>query len=63
MYAGYGQPLSSQFLLASTDNQLKCETVSASQVHDLLKLYNEIGVSPERLLFKIPSTWQVSIAD
>ncbi|KAG6405714.1 hypothetical protein SASPL_133306 [Salvia splendens] len=28
------------------------------KVHDLLKLYNEIGVSPERLLFKIPSTWQ-----
>ena len=31
------------------------------QVHDLLKLYNEINVPPERLLFKIPSTWQVSI--
>lgn len=30
------------------------------QVHDLLKLYNEIGVPPERLLFKIPSTWQVN---
>ncbi|GKV38085.1 hypothetical protein SLEP1_g46033 [Rubroshorea leprosula] len=28
------------------------------QVHDLLKLYNEINVPPERLLFKIPSTWQ-----
>nr|DAD47842.1 TPA_asm: hypothetical protein HUJ06_017778 [Nelumbo nucifera] len=28
------------------------------KVHDLLKLYNELGVSPERLLFKIPSTWQ-----
>ncbi|KAH7549584.1 hypothetical protein JRO89_XS13G0052600 [Xanthoceras sorbifolium] len=28
------------------------------QVHDLLKLYNEIDVPPERLLFKIPSTWQ-----
>ncbi|KAL1556782.1 transaldolase [Salvia divinorum] len=28
------------------------------KVHDLLKLYIEIGVSPERLLFKIPSTWQ-----
>ncbi|KAG8484307.1 hypothetical protein CXB51_023856 [Gossypium anomalum] len=27
-------------------------------VHDLLKLYNEIDVPPERLLFKIPSTWQ-----
>lgn len=31
------------------------------QVHDLLTLYNEIDVPPERLLFKIPSTWQVSI--
>ncbi|XP_051136902.1 uncharacterized protein LOC127255434 [Andrographis paniculata] len=28
------------------------------KVHDLLKLYHEIGVPPERLLFKIPSTWQ-----
>nr|XP_023908665.1 uncharacterized protein LOC112020340 isoform X2 [Quercus suber]POF15470.1 transaldolase [Quercus suber] len=28
------------------------------KVHDLLKLYNEINVPPERLLFKIPSTWQ-----
>ncbi|KAA8522263.1 hypothetical protein F0562_012936 [Nyssa sinensis] len=28
------------------------------KVHDLLKLYNEIEVPPERLLFKIPSTWQ-----
>ncbi|KAM6557140.1 hypothetical protein CsatB_004159 [Cannabis sativa] len=28
------------------------------KVHDLLKLYNEIGVPPDRLLFKIPSTWQ-----
>ncbi|KAJ6393867.1 hypothetical protein OIU77_023158 [Salix suchowensis] len=28
------------------------------KVHDLLKLYNEIDVPPERLLFKIPSTWQ-----
>lgn len=31
------------------------------QVHDLLKLYSEVNVPPERLLFKIPSTWQVSI--
>lgn len=31
------------------------------QVHDLLKLYNEIDTPPERLLFKIPATWQVSI--
>lgn len=31
------------------------------QVHDLLKLYDRVDVSPERLLFKIPSTWQVSI--
>lgn len=28
------------------------------KVHDLLKLYNEVNVPPERLLFKIPSTWQ-----
>ncbi|KAA0039687.1 transaldolase [Cucumis melo var. makuwa] len=28
------------------------------KVHDLLKLYNEINVPPERLLFKIPATWQ-----
>ncbi|KAL5551114.1 hypothetical protein UlMin_001290 [Ulmus minor] len=28
------------------------------KVHDLLKLYNEINVPAERLLFKIPSTWQ-----
>ncbi|KAL3829880.1 hypothetical protein ACJIZ3_018682 [Penstemon smallii] len=28
------------------------------KVHDLLKLYHEINVPPERLLFKIPSTWQ-----
>ncbi|CAN1186013.1 tal [Linum perenne] len=28
------------------------------KVHDLLKLYNEINVSEDRLLFKIPSTWQ-----
>ncbi|KAK6138684.1 hypothetical protein DH2020_027574 [Rehmannia glutinosa] len=28
------------------------------KVHDLLKLYREIDVTPERLLFKIPSTWQ-----
>ncbi|KAJ7952473.1 Transaldolase [Quillaja saponaria] len=28
------------------------------KVHDLLKLYNDIDVPPQRLLFKIPSTWQ-----
>ncbi|TXG51101.1 hypothetical protein EZV62_023625 [Acer yangbiense] len=28
------------------------------KVHDLLRLYDEIDVPPERLLFKIPSTWQ-----
>ncbi|MQL77883.1 hypothetical protein Taro_010288, partial [Colocasia esculenta] len=28
------------------------------KVHDLLKLYSEVEVPPERLLFKIPSTWQ-----
>ncbi|CAI9093774.1 OLC1v1029345C1 [Oldenlandia corymbosa var. corymbosa] len=28
------------------------------KVHDLLQMYNEVQVPPERLLFKIPSTWQ-----
>ncbi|ERN02631.1 hypothetical protein AMTRI_Chr03g46880 [Amborella trichopoda] len=28
------------------------------KVHELLKLYNEVEVPQERLLFKIPSTWQ-----
>ncbi|KAJ1379613.1 Transaldolase/Fructose-6-phosphate aldolase [Sesbania bispinosa] len=28
------------------------------KVHDLLKLYNNSNVPPQRLLFKIPSTWQ-----
>ncbi|CAI0413717.1 unnamed protein product [Linum tenue] len=28
------------------------------KVHDLLKLYNEINVTEDRLLFKIPATWQ-----
>ncbi|XP_010533770.1 PREDICTED: uncharacterized protein LOC104809459 [Tarenaya hassleriana] len=28
------------------------------KVHDLLKLYNEIDVPHDRLLFKIPATWQ-----
>ncbi|KAK9716424.1 hypothetical protein RND81_06G232100 [Saponaria officinalis] len=28
------------------------------KVHDLLRLYNDIDVPAERLLFKIPSTWQ-----
>ncbi|KAJ8650044.1 hypothetical protein MRB53_003067 [Persea americana] len=28
------------------------------KVHELLKFYNEVEVPPERLLFKIPSTWQ-----
>ncbi|CAI0413718.1 unnamed protein product [Linum tenue] len=31
------------------------------KVHDLLKLYNEINVTEDRLLFKIPATWQVSV--
>jgi hypothetical protein len=31
------------------------------QVHELLQIYNEHGVLSERLLFKIPATWQVSI--
>ncbi|XP_020976845.1 uncharacterized protein LOC107630025 isoform X1 [Arachis ipaensis] len=30
------------------------------KVHDLLKLYNDISIPPQRLLFKIPSTWQVN---
>ncbi|XP_074328812.1 uncharacterized protein LOC141666611 [Apium graveolens] len=29
-----------------------------SKVHDLLNLYREVEVPPERLLFKIPATWQ-----
>uniref|UniRef100_A0A803L6I6 Transaldolase n=1 Tax=Chenopodium quinoa TaxID=63459 RepID=A0A803L6I6_CHEQI len=29
------------------------------KVHKLLKLYNDVEVPAERLLFKIPSTWQV----
>ncbi|KAK6935218.1 Transaldolase/Fructose-6-phosphate aldolase [Dillenia turbinata] len=28
------------------------------KVHDLLKMYDDVEVPPERLLFKIPSTWQ-----
>ncbi|VFQ88741.1 unnamed protein product [Cuscuta campestris] len=28
------------------------------KVHNLLKLYNRIEIPPERLLFKIPATWQ-----
>lgn len=28
------------------------------KVHDLLKLYDDVNVPPQRLLFKIPSTWQ-----
>ncbi|GAB2274121.1 hypothetical protein Dimus_008892 [Dionaea muscipula] len=28
------------------------------KVHDLMKLYNDVNVPSERLLFKIPSTWQ-----
>ncbi|XP_004516847.1 uncharacterized protein [Cicer arietinum] len=28
------------------------------KVHDLLKLYHDSNVPPQRLLFKIPSTWQ-----
>ncbi|KAG0457277.1 hypothetical protein HPP92_022128 [Vanilla planifolia] len=28
------------------------------KVHELLRLYNKVGVPSERLLFKIPSTWQ-----
>ncbi|KAL6004932.1 hypothetical protein ACLOJK_005490 [Asimina triloba] len=28
------------------------------KVYELLKLYDEVAVPPERLLFKIPSTWQ-----
>ncbi|XP_057773557.1 uncharacterized protein LOC130992823 isoform X2 [Salvia miltiorrhiza] len=41
------------------DARLAYDTQAIVQkVNDLLKLYNKIGVSPERLLFKIPSTWQ-----
>ncbi|KAK4769171.1 hypothetical protein SAY86_027321 [Trapa natans] len=28
------------------------------KVHELLRLYGEVNVPPEKLLFKIPSTWQ-----
>ncbi|PIA50138.1 hypothetical protein AQUCO_01300698v1 [Aquilegia coerulea] len=28
------------------------------KVHELLKLYNKLEVPPERILFKIPATWQ-----
>uniref|UniRef100_A0A7N0V3Z2 transaldolase n=1 Tax=Kalanchoe fedtschenkoi TaxID=63787 RepID=A0A7N0V3Z2_KALFE len=28
------------------------------KVHDLMKLYDNVGVPPERILYKIPSTWQ-----
>ena len=31
------------------------------QVHELLQIYNEHDVLSERLLFKIPATWQVSM--
>ncbi|KAL6189637.1 hypothetical protein ACLB2K_041023 [Fragaria x ananassa] len=31
-----------------------------NKAHDLLKLYDRVDVPPERLLFKIPSTWQGS---
>ncbi|CAM8879973.1 unnamed protein product [Rhodiola kirilowii] len=29
-----------------------------SKVHTLVKLYDNVGVPPERVLYKIPSTWQ-----
>jgi hypothetical protein len=31
----------------------------AWQVHNLLALYDEVEVPRDRLLFKIPATWQV----
>lgn len=31
------------------------------QVHELLQIYNEHDIPSERLLFKIPATWQVSL--
>ncbi|XP_074357519.1 uncharacterized protein LOC141697166 [Apium graveolens] len=41
------------------DARLAYDTNSiVKKVHDLLKLYSELEVPPERLLFKIPSTWQ-----
>ncbi|XP_038970754.1 transaldolase-like [Phoenix dactylifera] len=41
------------------DARLAYDTKSIIQkVHELLKLYNEVEVSSQRLLFKIPSTWQ-----
>lgn len=29
------------------------------QVHELLRMYDEVEVPRDRLLFKIPATWQV----
>ncbi|KAG6396969.1 hypothetical protein SASPL_143129 [Salvia splendens] len=41
------------------DARLAYDTQAIVQkVHELSKLYNKIGVSSERLLFKIPATWQ-----
>ena len=42
--------------------ELVSETIGLlnMQAHDLLKLYDRVDVPPERLLFKIPSTWQGS---
>lgn len=41
------------------DARLAYDTEGIVQkVHELLKLYNEVEVPSERLLFKIPSTWQ-----
>ena len=33
----------------------------AWQVHNLLALYDEVEVPRDRLLFKIPATWQVCL--
>ncbi|CAA2964455.1 probable transaldolase [Olea europaea subsp. europaea] len=41
------------------DARLAYDTHSIVQkVYKLLELYSEVGVAPERLLFKIPATWQ-----
>lgn len=46
--------LRSNFLL------LPAQIFTVMQVENLLRLYNSIDVPAERLLFKIPATWQVS---
>lgn len=46
--------------LSSVMVQFNASGYQILQVLDLLKLYNDINFPPQRLLFKIPSTWQLS---